>query len=82
MSATAAFATIILERLLDVVTVLALLASYVLLFGRGQAAANPAALAAVRWAGVVAAVAAVAVLGGLLFLSGRPDGLERDARRT
>jgi glycosyltransferase 2 family protein len=77
VSATAAFATIILERLLDVVAVLALLASYILLFGRGQAVADPAALAAVRWAGVVAAAAAVAVLGALLFLSGRPDGLDR-----
>jgi hypothetical protein len=76
VSATAAFATIILERLLDVVTVLTLLASYVLLFGRGQAVADPAALAAVRWAGVIAAAAATAVLGVLLFLSSRPDGLE------
>src|SRR6266480_1298037 len=35
MSATGAFATIILERLLDVVAVLVLLASYVFVFGRG-----------------------------------------------
>ena len=34
MSATGAFATIILERLLDTVTVLVLLASYVFVFGR------------------------------------------------
>ena len=33
MSATGAFATIILERLLDMVTVLLLLASYVFVFG-------------------------------------------------
>ena len=34
MSATGAFATIILERLLDMVTVLILLASYVFIFDR------------------------------------------------
>ena len=42
MSATGAFATIILERLLDIVTVLVLLASFVFVFGRDLAAANPA----------------------------------------
>ena len=45
MSATGAFATIILERLLDVVTVLVLLASFVFVFGRDMARANPAAFA-------------------------------------
>ena len=35
MSATGAFATIILERLLDTLTVLVLLAAYVFVFGRG-----------------------------------------------
>ena len=44
MSATGAFATIILERLLDVVTVLVLLASFVFVFGR-DGGANPAAFA-------------------------------------
>src|SRR5204863_514663 len=41
MSATGAFATIILERLLDVVTVLVLLASYVFIFGRDLERTNP-----------------------------------------
>src|SRR5215510_13946805 len=41
MSATGAFATIILERLLDVVTVLVLLASYVFVFGRDLGQSNP-----------------------------------------
>src|SRR5205814_4715782 len=35
LSATGAFATIILERLLDTMTVLALLASFVFVFGKG-----------------------------------------------
>src|SRR2546430_1667616 len=46
VTATGAFATIILERLLDVVTVLVLLASYVFVFGRDLGAANPARSAA------------------------------------
>ena len=54
MSATGAFATIILERLLDIVTVLVLLASYVFVFGRDLGAANPVAFAAVKWAGAIA----------------------------
>ena len=54
LSATGAFATIILERLLDVVTVLLLLASFVFVFDPGlRGAANPAAFA-VKWAGAVA----------------------------
>ena len=45
ITATGAFATIILERLLDVVTVLALLASYVFVFGRELGGTNPVAFA-------------------------------------
>ena len=44
MSATGAFATIILERLLDIVTVLVLLASYVFVFDRDLSLTNPVAL--------------------------------------
>src|SRR4029077_3214782 len=50
MSATGAFATIVLERLLDTITVLVLLASYVFVFGRGLGVANPVAFEAVKWA--------------------------------
>src|SRR5437870_13892542 len=54
MSATGAFATIILERLLDVVTVLGLLASFVFVFGRDLTQANPVVFAAITWAGATA----------------------------
>src|SRR5262245_42476517 len=47
MSATGAFATIVLERLLDMVTVLALLASYVFIFGLDLNASYPVAFTAV-----------------------------------
>src|SRR5262249_61910774 len=51
LSATGTFATIILERLLDVVTVLALLASFVFIFGREMANTNPTVFAGLKWAG-------------------------------
>src|SRR6266480_6374361 len=44
MSATGAFATIILERLLDIVTVLMLLASYVFIFDKDLSVTNPVAV--------------------------------------
>ena len=45
VTATGAFATIILERLLDAVTVLVLLASFVFVFGTDLTAANPTGFA-------------------------------------
>lgn len=75
MSATGAFATIILERLLDVVTVLVLLASYVFVFGRDLAQANPAVFRGVKWAGVTAGGAAGGALLVLFVLAGNPARL-------
>lgn len=77
MSATGAFATIILERLLDVVTVLVLLASYVFVFGRDLSEANPSAFRAVKWAGATAAVAAACALVVLFVVAGNPARLGR-----
>jgi uncharacterized protein (TIRG00374 family) len=75
MSATGAFATIILERLLDMLTVLVLLASFVFVFGRDSTAANPVAFAAVKWAGVVAGAGGLVALVLLFVLAGNPTGL-------
>src|SRR5262245_36505131 len=75
MSATGALATIVLERLLDMVTVLALLASYVFIFGREMDAANPVAFTAVKWAGVTAAAGALGALVVLFFLAKDPAKL-------
>ncbi|MBZ5556825.1 MAG: flippase-like domain-containing protein [Acidobacteriia bacterium] len=75
LSATGAFATIVLERLLDVVTVLCLLASYVFFFGRDLAAANPALFGVVKWAGASAGAVAVAGLVVLFVLAGHPAWL-------
>src|SRR2546426_7322831 len=54
MTATGAFATNIFERLLDTVTVLILLASFVFVFGKDLAGVNPTGFALVKWAGASA----------------------------
>src|ERR1700730_3099527 len=81
MSATGAFATIILERLLDLVTVLVLLAAFVFIFGQGVAAGNPTLFAAVKWAGALATVVSLAALVMLFMLAGNPERLARAMRR-
>ena len=77
VTATGAFATIILERLLDVVTVVVLLASYVFVFGRDLGAANPARFAALKWAGGTAAAGSLVALVVLFVLAGDPGRLRR-----
>jgi len=81
MSATGAFATIILERLLDTLTVLVLLASFVFVFGKDLAAANPTGFAIVKWAGASAAAVSTSVLIVLFVLAGQPERLGRAMRR-
>jgi uncharacterized protein (TIRG00374 family) len=72
ISATGAFATIILERLLDMLAVLALLAAFVVLFGQQVASANPTLFTAVKWAGALAGAVALAGLAVLFVLAGDP----------
>src|SRR5438874_9130373 len=77
MTATGAFATIILERVLDVLTVLVLLASSVFIFNRGVGAANPTAFAAMKWAGATALGGSVAALIVMFVLAGDPGRIGR-----
>lgn len=77
MSATGAFATIILERLLDTITVLVLLAFFVVAFGHEVGAANPAAFRALQWAGAVAGSVAAVALVLLFLMAGDPARLGR-----
>jgi uncharacterized protein (TIRG00374 family) len=81
MTATGAFATIILERLLDIVTVLALLASFVFVFGTDRAAVNPTGFALLKWAGASAAAVSMTALIVLFFLAGDPERLGRTLAR-
>ena len=65
LSATAAFATIILERLLDLVTVLLLFGVFVALIPRSGVSGDPTAFARVKLGGQLAAVAALTGLGAV-----------------
>jgi uncharacterized protein (TIRG00374 family) len=81
MSATGAFATIILERLLDTITVLILLAWFVFMSGHESRVTNPVAFAAVKWAGALAGLVSAAALIVLFLLAGDPERLGRAVAR-
>jgi len=81
MSATGVFATVILERLLDLLTVMLLLAAFVFVFPGDTGAHNPAVFAAVKWAGAAAAVGALVGLGVLFVVAGNPESLRSVTRR-
>jgi len=81
MTATGAFATVILERLLDIVTVLVLLALYVFVFDRDLAVTNPVAVVWLKWIGATAAAGALAALVLLFILAGDPKRLGRTMAR-
>src|SRR5499427_7389216 len=72
MTATGAFATIILERVLDVLTVVALLAAFIFFFDDGVGVSSPAAFAAMKWAGATALGGAIAALVVMFVLAGDP----------
>jgi glycosyltransferase 2 family protein len=75
ISATGAFATIILERVLDVVAVLVLLTIYVFVVRPDAPPAHQMALEAVKWAAGTAALGALVALGVLFVLGGNPRRL-------
>jgi uncharacterized protein (TIRG00374 family) len=81
LSATSAFATVILERVLDMLTVLVLLASYVFFFRPELATTDSVAFEAVKWAGGTAAAAALAALVVFFVLAGDPARLGRTLSR-
>jgi glycosyltransferase 2 family protein len=81
VSATGAFATVILERVLDTLAVLVLLASFVILFGRQVEHTRPVAFEAVKWAGATAGALALVVLAVLFVLAGDPPRLARAMTR-
>jgi uncharacterized protein (TIRG00374 family) len=81
LSATAAFATIVLERLLDLLVVLLLFALFVFTVGSGVVSGDPAQFARVKLGGGVAAAAALAGAGLLFALAGHPERIGRLALR-
>ena len=78
---TAAFATIILERLLDLITVLLLFSVFVFTSASAVVSADPTQLARVKFGGGLAALAALAALGVLFALAGHPERMGRAALR-
>jgi uncharacterized protein (TIRG00374 family) len=81
LNATAAFATIILERLLDLITVLLLFAFFVLTAGPGVVAGDPSQFARVKFGGLLAAGASIFGAALLFVLAGHPEAMGRIALR-
>ena len=79
---TAAFATIILERLLDLVTVLLLFAFFVLTADPASMSAAPAAMERVKLGGLIAAAGGAAALAVAFVAAGHPERLGRWALRV
>lgn len=82
LNATSAFATIILERVLDLVAVLILFAVFVFSAASGALSGDPSQLALVKFGGAIAAGSAVGGLIVLFVLAGHPERLGRAALRV
>jgi uncharacterized protein (TIRG00374 family) len=81
LPATATFATIILERLMDMVTVLGLFAVFVLTADPVTISAQPAHLARVKAGGLLAAAVALVAMTTAFVAAGHPERLGRWALR-
>ena len=75
LSATAAFATIILERVLDTVMVLLLFGLFLLLAEPDFARGDPLAFSRLKIGGGLAALVSVLALAAMFFLAGHPGTL-------
>src|SRR5215213_7388029 len=75
LSATAAFATILVERILDLVAVLMLMAAFLIWFDPGLEARDSSVFRAIRFGGLVMAPVAMAALAVMFFMAGHPDRL-------
>jgi uncharacterized protein (TIRG00374 family) len=82
LSAAAAFATILLERLLDLVTVLLLFAGFVVLADPATTHADPALYRTVQVGGLLAGIGSLAGLVFVFVAAGHPERLGRLTRRA
>lgn len=80
-SATAAFATIVIERLLDTLTVVVLFSAFVLVFNPGVTVRASGIFEAVRLGAAVVGAIAVVGLIVLFAAAGQPGALARGAMR-
>ena len=81
-SATSAFATIILERVLDLITVLLLFGFYLAFYTPAVSAEHSATFTALKSGGMLAAVASVAGLAFMMLVAGHPEKLAAWALRV
>ena len=81
-SATSAFATIILERVLDLITVLLLFGFYLAFYTPAVSAEHSATFTALKSGGMLAAVASVAGLAFMMLVAGHPERLAAWALRV
>ena len=79
LSATATFATIVLERLLDMTMILCLFASFLLFFDPGMGVVDSSVFQAIKIGGTVSAVGALLALGMVFGLAGDPQRFVRVA---
>lgn len=77
LPATAVFATIVVERILDLAAVLLLLAAYLLLFDAGTVARAPALYEAVRLGAFATTAGVMVLLAVMAFLAADPARLHR-----
>ncbi len=77
LSGTAAFATVVLERVFDMATVLVLFAIFLVTADPDLARSDPAMFRAVQVGGLTAAALTVVILGVFYFLAGHPEAIGR-----
>jgi uncharacterized protein (TIRG00374 family) len=82
LSAAATFATVIIERLLDAITCVMLLASFVLVFDTGVEHAEPRLYGLVEGGGIAVGIVALAVLGGMFVAARDPAAVGRWAYKV
>lgn len=75
LSATAAFATIVVERILDLLAVLLLMAAFLIWFDPGLESRDSAVFQAIRFGGLAMAPVAVGALAVMFFMAGHPERL-------
>jgi len=75
LSATAAFATIVVERILDLIAVLLLMAAFLIWFDPGLESRDSAVFRAIRFGGLVMAPVALGTLTAMFFMAGHPERL-------
>jgi glycosyltransferase 2 family protein len=77
LSTTAVFATVVLERVFDMATVLVLFAVFLFTADPALGRSDPATFRAVQVGGLTAAAATVLILGAFYFLAGHPEAIGR-----